>query len=518
MTPRYSIVTPVYDPPLWALEECIRSVLAQTSADWEWCIADDCSPNAKVRERLRKLAASDPRVKVEYRGQNGGIVKASNTALSLATGEFVALLDHDDSLSPDALKVMSEHIGTDPVVDYLYSDEDKIDQSGRRFDRFDKPDFAPERLRGQNYLCHFSVIRRTLVDEIGGFRDGFDGSQDYDLFLRVVEKARRVVHVPQVLYHWRTVEGSTAVNVNSKPYVFESARKAVEEHCIRTGLKANVSILPSGFIKCDRRPRTEPLVSIIIPTRGDRKRIWGLDTCLPANAIQSVLEKSTYPNIEIVLVHDRVASLDPDIEALTVDERLSIVWYDKPFDFSDKCNVGFMASHGDVIILLNDDIEIETPEWIEVLIAHLEDGDVAMVGPMTRLEDGRIQSAGHGHIGGPHNLASGQDSDSFGPFGEILIAREVSGVTGACAAIPRSVYLELGGMSLAFPHSYNDVDFALKALRAGYRNIWTPFARLWHFESLSRDPSVRSDEYEELYRRWGANADIDRYTPTALSA
>jgi GT2 family glycosyltransferase len=514
MAPRFSIVTPVYDPPLWALEECIRSVLAQSSTDWEWCIADDCSPNAKVRERLRKLAASDPRIKVEYRGQNGGIVAASNTALSLATGEFVALLDHDDSLTPDALTVMSEHIDANSIVDYLYSDEDKIDQSGRRFDRFDKPDFAPERLRGQNYLCHFSVIRRALVEEVGGFRDGFDGSQDYDLFLRVVEKARRVIHVPRVLYHWRTVEGSTAVNVNSKPYVFESARKAVEEHCKRTGIRANVSVLPSGFIKCDRRPRTEPLVSIIIPTRGDRKRIWGLDTCLPANAIRSVLEKSTYPNIEIILVHDRVASLDPDIEAFIVDERLSIVWYDKPFDFSDKCNVGFMASRGDVIILLNDDIEIETPEWIEVLISHLEDGDVAMVGPMTRLEDGRIQSAGHGHLGGPHNLSSGQDIDSYGPFGETLISREVSGVTGACVAIPRRVYVDLGGMSLAFPHSYNDVDFALKAADAGYRIIWTPNARLRHFESLTRDPSVRREEYEMLYARWGELVDIDRYTRT----
>jgi glycosyltransferase involved in cell wall biosynthesis len=254
------------------------------------------------------------------------------------------------------------------------------------------------------------------------------------------------------------------------------------------------------------------LVSIIIPTRGDRKRIWGLDTCLPANAIRSVLENSTYPNIEIILIHDRITSLDPDIEALTDDERLSIVWYDKPFDFSDKCNIGFLASRGDVIVLLNDDIEIETPEWIEVLISHLEDGDVAMVGPMTRLEDGRIQSAGHSHIGGPHNLASGMDSESYGPFGEILIAREVSGVTGACVAIPRSVYSELGGMSLAFPHSYNDVDFALKALHAGYRNIWTPFARLWHFESLSRDPSVRSEEYEELYRRWGNVVNLDNFS------
>jgi GT2 family glycosyltransferase len=353
-----------------------------------------------------------------------------------------------------------------------------------------------------------------LVEDVGAFRQGYDGSQDYDLLLRVTERARKIVHVSEVLYHWRTVEGSTAVNVNSKPYVFESARRAVEDHCERVSINADVSILPSGFIRCHRKPRAEPLVSIIIPTRGDRKRVWGLETCLAANAVKSVLEKSTYVNLEIVLVHDRTPSLDSELVSCLEDNRVSLVWYDKPFDFSDKCNVGVFASQGDIIILLNDDIEIDTANWIETLISYLDDDDVAMVGPLTRLEDGRIQSAGHGHVGGPHNLSSGLDIDSYGPFGEILISREVSGVTGACAAIPRRVYVDLGGMSLAFPHSYNDVDFALKAAGAGYRIIWTPNARLWHFESLTRDPSVRRDEYEMLYARWGELADIDRFTRT----
>ncbi len=514
MAPLFSIVTPVYNPPLWALEECIASVRSQTFSDWEWCIADDCSTDENVLARLRKLAKSDKRVRLVERETNGGIVEASNSALAVSTGEFVALLDHDDSLTPDALSVMSARIHVDPSVDYLYSDEDKIDESGRLFDTFRKPDFAPERLRGQNYLCHLSVIRRSLVEEVGGFRSGFDGSQDYDLFLRVTEKARTIIHVPEVLYHWRTVEGSTSVNVAAKPYVFESARKAVAEHCHRVGINAEVTILPSGFIKCHRIPGSRPLVSIVIPTRGDRKRIWGIETCLAANAVRSVFERSSYGNFEIILVHDRTPVLDQELRPLLEDERVTLVWYDKPFDFSDKCNVGFFASKGEVVLLLNDDIEIESPDWVETLISYLDDGDVAMVGPLTRLEDGRIQSAGHGHIGGPHNLGSGQDINSFGPFGETLIAREVSGVTGACAAISRKIYEELGGMSLAFPHSYNDVDFALKALRMGYRVIWTPYARVWHFESLSRDPSVRSEEFEELYKRWGTEADCDDFTRT----
>lgn len=511
MAPYFSIVTPVYDPPLWALEECITSVLSQDFTDWQWCIADDHSTNHKVRRRLRKLAKSDSRVHLVERSENGGIVEASNSALAVSTGEFVVLLDHDDSLTPEALSIVASHIDSDPSADFLYTDEDKINQRGETFDTFLKPDFAPERLRGQNYLCHLSVIRRSLVEEIGGFRPGFDGSQDYDLFLRATERARSIIHVPKVLYHWRTVDGSTSVNVGSKPYVFESARRAVAEHCERMGITAEVTVQPSGYIKCARRPNCQPLVSIIIPTRGDRKMIWGIETCLAANAVRSVLEKSTYADLEVILVHDRVPMLDKEMFPLLEDGRVSVTWYDKPFDFSDKCNVGFRASRGEVIILLNDDVEIDSPDWIETLISYLDD-DVAMVGPMTRLEDGRIQSAGHGHTGGPHNLGSGFDAESPGLFGEMLIAREVSGVTGACAAIPRSVYEELGGMSLAFPHSYNDVDFALKASVSGYRIIWTPYARIWHFESLTRDPSVRREEYEKLYARWGDLADLDRFT------
>lgn len=514
MPPRISVITPVYNPPLWALEECISSVLAQTETNWQWCIADDLSPDPAVRRRLEKLAASDPRVVLTLRTGNGGIVEASNTALGTATGDVVALLDHDDSLAPGALARVLDVFSESDDVDYVYSDEDKVDPTGRFFDEFRKPAFSPERLRGQNYCCHLSAFRRSVLERVGGFRHGFDGSQDWDLILRVTENARRVVHVPEVLYHWRVVEGSTSGELNAKPYVFEAARKAVSDHCGRVGISADISTLPSGFVRCARRPAGNPLVSIVIPTRGDRKRVWGVDTCLVANAVSSVLRKSTWGNLEIIIVHDRVHALDKDLMPLVDGEQVRVVWYDKPFDFSDKCNVGALASGGDVILLLNDDIEVDTPEWIELLVAPLEDGDVAMTGPLTRFEDGRIQSAGHGHIGGPHNLASREDHGAVGPFGEWVISREVSGVTGACAAIPRSVYMELGGMSLAFPHSYNDVDFALKALGAGYRIVWTPHARLWHFESLSRDPSVRREEVETLYARWGDAVESDSYTRT----
>lgn len=514
MSPRFSIVTPVFNPPLWAFEECVKSVLQQDFSDWEWCLADDCSTDPRVRKRLIKLAKSDPRIKIVFRESNGGIVEASNSALSLASGEFVALLDHDDSLTTDALSSMLTAIESGENIDYLYSDEDKVDENGRHFDQFNKPDFAPERLRGQNYCCHFSVIRRTLMTDLNGFRAGFEGSQDYDLILRVSERARSVVHIPKVLYHWRTVVGSTATDVKAKPYVFESARKAVADHCDRLGIKADVGILPIGYVRVARHLTSTPLVSIIIPTRGDRKRVWSINTCLPANSIRSILERSTYENFEIVVVHDRVQELDPDLSSVIVDDKVKIVWYDKPFDFSDKCNMGALHAIGEILVFLNDDTEVLSADWIESMIALLQDQAVGMVGPMTVLEDGRIQSAGHGNNPNPHNLGAGEPVDAVGPFGERTITREVSGVTGACMAMRKSDYLTLGGMSLTLPHSFNDVDLAYKVLEAGLRILWTPLAKLWHFESLSRNPAVREEEFHAIHRRWGHLFGRDRFTRT----
>ena len=510
--PLFSIVTPVFNPPIWALNECIKSVLKQSFTDWEWCIADDASTDSQVVSTLKKLAARDSRVKLVQRKANGGIIAASNSALSLATGEFVALLDHDDSLTLNALEQVAHVIFEDETIDYLYSDEDKVDQDGRLFDVFKKPSFSPERLRGQNYCCHLSVLRTSLVREIGGFRPGFEGAQDYDLILRVTEKARNIAHIPEVLYHWRVVTGSTAGDANAKPYTIESGRRAVAEHCERVGINAEVTSTTSGYVHVKRRVSHDKKVSIIIPTRGDEKRVWGVNTCLVANVIKSIFNRSTYSNYDIVVVHDRVGQLNSDFETLLKDDRVSLVWYDKSFDFSDKCNVGFVHSDGDLVIFLNDDTEIDTPDWMEILVGFLEDESVGIVGPLTVLEDGRVQSAGHGNNTLPHNLGAGDLLESPGYFGERLISREISGVTGACLAIRRNCYFELGGMSRTLPHSFNDVDLAFKALAAGYRIIWTPLAKLWHFESLSRNPQVRPEELDQLAKRWETYFNRDSYT------
>jgi glycosyltransferase involved in cell wall biosynthesis len=511
--PMFSLVTPVFNPPIWALNECIKSVLSQSMTDWEWCIADDASTNSDVLPVLKKLAAKDSRVKLIQREVNGGIVEASNSALEIATGDFIVLLDHDDSLHLNALEVVAGTIRDNADVDYIYSNEDKVDETGKHFDVFKKPAFSPERLRGQNYCCHLSVVRSSLIKEIGGFRTGFEGAQDYDLILRATERARKIVHIPEVLYHWRVVTGSTAGDSNAKPYALEAGRRAVVEHCDRIGINAEVISTTGGFVHVRRKVSQDKKVSIVIPTRGDRKKIWGITTCLVTNAIDSILKKSSYRNFEIVVVHDRVQQLDSGLETYFAQNSASLVWYDKPFDFSDKCNLGVVHSTGDIVVLLNDDTEIDSSDWLEVLVGFLEDKEVAMVGPLTVLEDGRVQSAGHGNSPLPHNLGAGELVGSLESFGNRLISREVSGVTGACMALKRDTYFALGGMSGAFPHSFNDVDLAYKALNAGYRIIWTPLAKIFHFESLSRDPEVRPEELEQLSNRWETHFNRDMYTP-----
>ena len=512
IAPKFSIITPVYNPPLHALEKCVESVQNQTFDNWEWCITDDKSTDPRITKYLQRLVKQDQRIRIIFRSENGGIVKASNDSLEIAQGQFVALLDHDDELSRDALSVVNDYIQKNDEVDYLYSDEDKIDANGHHFDRFSKPIFCPERLRGQNYCSHLSVIRRSLMEEVGHFREGFEGAQDHDLVLRVSERARGIVHIPKVLYHWRVVEGSTAGTDDAKPYAFLSAQKAVSEHCQRIGLDASVEVDEIGCVTVKRNLQSFPLVSIIIPTAGQRKMVWGQQHCLAALSVQSILEKSSYPNYEIVLVHDNVEQLDPELKKLVSNTKVKLVWYAKPFDFSDKCNTGVLSSEGDIVILLNDDTFVISPDWIETLIGYFQDPDVGMTGPMLLLEDGRIQSAGHGNNPAPHNIGAGDLVDSFGPFRSYRIAREVSGITGACAAIPRDLYLSLGGMSLAFPHSFNDVDFAFKVLDAGKRIIWTPNAQLFHFESLSRDPTVAPSEIRLLRDRWGRYFGNDKYT------
>ncbi|MCL1869574.1 MAG: glycosyltransferase [Promicromonosporaceae bacterium] len=515
-TPLFSIVTPVYNPPIDVLEDMIASVVGQTFADWELVLVDDLSPDPRVRETLRAAAARDSRVVVVEREANGHIVAASNDGVERARGEFVVLVDHDDLLTPDALEMMAEVIKVHPEADYLYSDEDKVDDEGRFYDEFRKPDWSPERLRSHMYTGHLSVLRTALVREVGGFHEGFDGSQDHDLVLRVTEKARGVVHVPEVLYHWRVVPGSAAGDPDAKPYAWIAGRKAVDEHLRRTGVKGHADFGPHpGTYRVVRDPLPPELqVSVVIPTRGGDGIVWGERRCFVVEAVRSLLARGGHDNLEIVVVHDTVtppAVLDELREI--AGNRLLLVPYDKPFNYSEKCNVGVLASHGSVVLLLNDDVEVIGEDLVGKLVAPLFEPGVGMTGARLLFSDGTIQHAGVQVFGGHYRHAFRMHPEEDpGTFAALRVDREVSALTAACVALKRSTFDAVGGLSEQLPVNFNDVDLSLKIAAAGLSRVWIAEARAYHFESQTREPVVHAWETALVEQRWYM-PEVDPYLP-----
>lgn len=524
--PRICILTAVYGPPLDAFEDTVDSVLGQGFADWEWVLVDDCSPDPAVRARLQALAAADPRVHVHLRETNGGIVAASGDALARASAEFVALLDHDDVLTTDALQVVVDAIdGVLPAVDdisdvqdavqavqgprevdYLYSDQDLMKRGGATSEAFLKPDWSPERLRHHMYTGHFSVLRRSLALEVGGFRATYDGSQDHDLVLRVTERARQVVHVPRVLYHWRQVDGSAAADPHAKPYAWDAGVRAVQDHLDRVGIpaRAEKGERPGRYV-VHREPDPITPVSVVIPTRGSRGLVWGSERVMVVEAVRSVRARSQHEQVEFVVVYDTdtpPAVLDALRALPGVD--LTLVAYEPPFNFSEKCNLGALHARHDTLVFLNDDVEAESDGVLEQLIAPLREPGVGMTGAKLLFEDLHVQHAGvsYGsgtiahmyHHAGPH---------AYGHHGELFMNREVTALTGACVALRRSVFEQVGGFSEAFPMNYNDVDLSLKIGRLGLRRIWLARCVLFHFESVTRSNVVHDEEKKRIVRRWG---------------
>jgi glycosyltransferase involved in cell wall biosynthesis len=503
--PFFSVLTPVYDPPLEALSAAIESVRAQTFRDWELILVDDASPSDAVHALLAQAAAGDERITVRERAVNGGIVASSNDAVRAARGQFLALLDHDDLLVPHALERVHAVLAESPEVDYVYSDEDKIDTEGERYDEFRKPDWSPERLRGQMYTCHLSVLRASLVREVGGFRAGFDGSQDHDLVLRVTERARRVEHVQEVLYHWRVVPGSAAGDDEAKPYAWVAGRRAVQEQLDRLGIAGEACYgRAPGTYRIERVADPDTSVSVIIPTRGGSGLVWGERRCFVVEAVASVLARTRLARLQLVIVHD----LDTPPEVLErlrhlAGDRLVLVPFAEPFNFSAKCNAGFVASSGDVVVLLNDDVQAITEGFLEQLIAPLAEPGVGMTGARLLFGNGRLQHGGHvyqdGHLGHAFYQASRDDP---GTFAALWVNRECSGLTAACVALRREVFEEVGGMCEELPGNFNDVDFSYKIRRTGGRLLWLADVELYHFESQSRERVAHQWEHDIVTRRW----------------
>jgi O-antigen biosynthesis protein len=506
--PRFSILTPVYDTPADVLAAMLRSVRRQGFGDWELCLVDDRSTAPHVQEMLAAAEREDPRVRVMTRAENGGIVAASNDALAMAQGEFLALLDHDDTLHPDALETVAAAIDGAPDVDYLYTDEDKIDAAGHHLGPFFKPDWSPERMRTQMYTCHLSVLRRGLVEEVGGFDPEFEGSQDWDLVLRVTEKARRVVHVPRILYHWRMLETSAAGGgEEAKPWAFEAGTRAIQAHLERTGIPAEASrdTAHPGVYQLQPRLTETPKVTIVIPTAGTVREVRYEPIVLVEHCVRSIVETSTYENYEIVVVAD--TSVDAEVLARLeghAGDRLKIVPFPEPFNFSAKINRGAVHGDGEMMLLLNDDMEVVTPDWIERLVMYAGLPGVGAVGGRLLWEDGRIQHAGivYENAGFPGHIYRGFAREWHGYSNNVLVAGNYLAVTGACMMTPRETFERVGGFSTTFPMNYNDCDYCLKLISEGRRIVYDPDTILYHFESSSRSTDVEDWEKDQLRGRW----------------
>jgi len=493
--PVFSIVVPVYNIDEEYLMLAINSVRNQLYPYWELCLVDDASPDYHIRPLLKRLAALDERIVVRLNKDNQGIAGASNDAVKLTSGDFVGLLDHDDELSIDALYENAKVINRRPDVGFIYSDEDKVTMDERRVDPFFKPDYSPDLLDSQNYICHFSVISQSVIKQIDGFRLGFDGSQDHDIIIRAIQYAKHVEHIPKVLYHWRKVPGSTADVYDAKSYAWEAGRKAVEARFRSNGEVGEVVLGPlQGTFQVKRDIIGDPKVSIIIPFK-DKPEL--LRAC-----VDSIFEKSSYTNFEIIGVSNN--SEEESTRQLMAEfsdqhDNIRFVEKNQPFNFSQLCNYGVLQSSGEFVLLLNNDIEVISEDWLERLIEHAQRKDVGAVGGKLFFPDGRVQHAGvvagmHGAAGHSHLFFSSTD---IGYYGSLMVTRNVSAVTGAMLMVSRAKFDQVGGLDEAnLAIAYNDVDLCLKLLDAGLRNIFTPFCQATHHESASR-----GYEHEDPIRR-----------------
>lgn len=512
--PKISIITPVYNPPPKYLILCLESVLKQSYQNWELCLADDCSTNPEIKKILNTYIKKDHRIKVVFRSQNGHISQSSNSSLEIATGEYVALLDHDDELAPQALYQIVKLLNFHPNADLIYSDEDKLELNGKHTEPSFKPNWSPEMFLSTNYICHFTVIRKSLVDKVNGFTKGLEGSQDYDLFLRITEITNNIFHIPDILYHWRKIPGSTAAVYSTKSYANQSSIKSLENHLKRTNIKGTViNGLQEGTFRIVYQTQN-PLLSIIIPTKN---KVDYLSRC-----IESIIQKSTYKNYEIIIVD--TGSHNPKTfnyyQKLKSNPKIKLLNWNKDFNFSQVNNFAVKKCVGDYLLFLNNDTEIITSDWIESMLQLAQNKDIGAVGCKLIYKNHNIQHAGVIlGVGGiaNHNFyrLPDQTSQPFPMLNSKDLIRNFSAVTGACLLISKNKFLSVNGFDDNLKIAYNDVDLCLKLNQKGYRTAYTPFAKLYHYESISisknRDESQFKKEQSLMINRWGSVINNDPY-------
>ena len=508
--PLVSIITPVFNTPVRWLRECIESVLTQTYENWELILIDDHSTDPETLRCLTELAASDSRIILAKDEKRRGISAASNRGIALAQGDWVGFLDHDDLLEPDALFQNVKWLQKHPEADLIYSDEDKLTERGFDSPIF-KPDWSPDYFLSCNYVCHFTLIRRELIKQVGGFRSKFDGAQDYDLFLRVIEQTNRIDHIPRVLYHWRRTLTSTADNVQCKPEMLQAGRLALEGHLERKQQAGHVTVDWRTYLYWVKRELTEAKkISIIIPVR-DR-------VDLLAHCIDSLTRKTIYAPYEIIVVDNDSQSEDARAYFLHFKHRL--LHYSGPFNLSALNNFAVKQTDSQWLLFLSYHTEVLDADWMTTMAEHVQRPEVGAVGPRLLYPDDTVQHAGIVvGVGGIAEYAfRGSPAEVPGVCRQLQATRNYSAVTGACLLTRRDVFEEVGGFDEeCLPVHFNDVDLCLKMRRAGYSIVYTPFARLYHHESRVHSQPVEPLEANPMRERWTQVLERDPYYNPNLS-
>lgn len=500
--PTISVVVPMYNTEKVFFKELIESLKNQTYSKWELCLAD----GSEVPNELLKDYIDDDRIKYSFLNSNLGISENTNKAIEMATGDFIGFLDHDDLLSQDALYEVIKAINEEKNVDFIYTDEDKIDENKERFEPYFKPDFSPETLECNNYITHFVVVKKALLKEVGMLNSKFNGAQDFDFVLRATEKAENIVHIPKVLYHWRVHRGSTANVADAKPYAFEAGIKVVEEHLKRmnkAGDVQNGQDIP-GIYRINYKVIGNPKVSILIPNRDNVK--------LLKEAVSSILELTSYSNYEIVIIEN--GSTDKETfkyyDLIKDKTNVKILKFDEDtdeFNYSKLINLGVKNVDGEFVLQLNNDIKIISKDWLDIMVGYSQQKEIGAVGGRLYYEDKTIQHAGIivGLSGIAGNMLVNLPYGERAYFGRESATRNVAAVTGACLLCRRELYEEVGYMDEElFKVAFNDVDFCLKLMEKGYRNVYVPYVELYHYESKTRGYEY-SKEKEERFNRESDN-------------
>ena len=514
--PLISVLIPVYNVSYNLLAKCIDSILNNTYQNFEICLVDDASTNEETLKALDDYEKKDVRVRVKHRKENGHISRTTNDALKMAKGEFVALVDNDDEITPNAFYEFVKALNNNKKLDFIYSDEDKLNENGRRCYPNFKPDFSPDTLLSSNYICHLTMIRKSLVEEVGGFEVGLEGAQDHDLFLKCTEKTNNIYHIPKILYHWRIIPGSTADKIDNKSYALEMGRKSVENALKRRGIDAEVVIdEPSIHYIIKYKIKKEPLVSIIIPTKdyADITR-----TCL-----ESIYKKTTYKNYEIILMNnnsEKQETFDLFEEFKNKHKNFKVIDANYEFNYSRINNEAVKHSKGEYICLLNNDTEVISPDWLTVMVSYAMQDHIGCVGPKLLFPDDTVQHGGV--IIGLGGIAShaymGNYKDDLGDYGRLRVPYNYAAVTAACLVVKKSKYLEVKGLEENLKVAYNDIDFNLKLLEKGYYNIFVPQVELHHYESKSRGYDTTPEKYERfkkeeefMYEKWNKYIENDPF-------